>query len=158
MTESIVCPICLDNIKTPHSLTECGHSFCTTCIISWFRSGYASCPMCKDSGIGDARLLYSQRQFLYKQARLLSRKKNAPQQLKNQLQSLRKLEKVNKILTKEWNLWRHRKSESTPAEHYKISKLFYKKRQHNTNRLHTIKMSMISYIRPVIIPIKRKVS
>ena len=157
MTESITCPICLDNIKTPQSLTECGHSFCTTCIVAWFRSGYPSCPMCKDSGVGEERI-YSQRQNLYKQARSLSRKKKAPQQLKNQVRSLQKLEMANKTLTKEWNMWRHHKSESTPAEHYKISKSFYKKRQYNTNRSYKIKMAMIAHVRPVIIPIKRKVS
>lgn len=41
------CPICQEGLDDSHDL-ECGHTFHTNCIVAWFRSGKASCPVCRD--------------------------------------------------------------------------------------------------------------
>ncbi len=43
------CAICQDSLheSTTHKL-ECGHEFHTNCILSWFRSGQKSCPLCRN--------------------------------------------------------------------------------------------------------------
>ena len=45
------CPICygtFEESEKPH-LLECGHLFLANCIITWFRSGCDTCPMCRGS-------------------------------------------------------------------------------------------------------------
>uniref|UniRef100_A0A8C6N503 Tripartite motif-containing 30C n=1 Tax=Mus spicilegus TaxID=10103 RepID=A0A8C6N503_MUSSI len=49
--EEVTCPICLELLKEPVS-TDCGHSFCQTCIILNYVSnrrmdGVGSCPVCR---------------------------------------------------------------------------------------------------------------
>ena len=41
------CAICQDIMNDPHDL-ECGHTFHTSCIVAWFRSGKSSCPICRN--------------------------------------------------------------------------------------------------------------
>lgn len=42
------CAICQEPcIGVTHKL-ECGHEFHANCIVSWFRSGQKSCPICRD--------------------------------------------------------------------------------------------------------------
>ena len=46
------CPVChesSDPMTTAHTL-PCGHVFHPRCIISWFRRGENSCPVCRDTG------------------------------------------------------------------------------------------------------------
>lgn len=47
------CPVCHESsdesATTTHTL-PCGHVFHPSCIISWFRRGENSCPVCRDTG------------------------------------------------------------------------------------------------------------
>ena len=40
------CPICF-NIINENTTTNCGHSFCNSCIEEWFNKGNSECPMCR---------------------------------------------------------------------------------------------------------------
>ena len=40
------CTICMDLLTNPYS-TECGHTFCKSCILNWTRSTANSCPVCR---------------------------------------------------------------------------------------------------------------
>ena len=46
------CIICLEKLKENNKFTlpECNHSFCTSCIVYWFRNGHNKCPYCNNSG------------------------------------------------------------------------------------------------------------
>ncbi len=46
------CPICTDLMEanTKYSI-DCGHTYHTSCIVSWFREGNGSCPMCRAPSI-----------------------------------------------------------------------------------------------------------
>ena len=47
----MTCVICLEAIHdNSYEIPECKHLFHTNCIISWFRHGYKSCPLCLDCG------------------------------------------------------------------------------------------------------------
>ena len=44
------CAICQESFFEygPTHKLECGHEFHANCIVSWFRSGQKSCPICRD--------------------------------------------------------------------------------------------------------------
>jgi len=44
-----MCYICHGTTEGSIHKLECGHEFHPTCIITWFRSGYTECPMCRPS-------------------------------------------------------------------------------------------------------------
>lgn len=83
------CTICLARLDEQQTTTlqPCGHSFHTTCIVQWFRSGVSRCPLCNDvgrvpRGIGER----------YKLIRAYARKKDAPPALKSYVRRLKKTE------------------------------------------------------------------
>ena len=41
------CPICQEFMKTPASLSACGHHFCSLCISRWLESNHSDCPSCR---------------------------------------------------------------------------------------------------------------
>ncbi|GAB1604931.1 E3 ubiquitin-protein ligase RING2-A-like [Argonauta hians] len=43
----LMCPICLDMLKTTMTTKECLHRFCQECIITALRSGNKECPTCR---------------------------------------------------------------------------------------------------------------
>jgi hypothetical protein len=45
------CSICFMN-KITHSITPCGHSYCESCVVIWFRQPQASCLDCRGSVTG----------------------------------------------------------------------------------------------------------
>jgi len=83
------CTICLARLDEQQTTTlqPCGHSFHTTCIVQWFRSGVSRCPLCNDvgrvpRGIGERCKLI----------RAYARKKDAPPTLKSYVRRLKKAE------------------------------------------------------------------
>eukprot|EP01043_Picozoa_sp_COSAG02_P028620 COSAG02_NODE_1743_length_11100_cov_17.677575_11_plen_286_part_00 len=48
--EDAECSICIDTMDAADiASAECGHRFCTTCILQWLDTGHGHCPMCKAS-------------------------------------------------------------------------------------------------------------
>mgnify|MGYP001204756129 CR=1 FL=1 len=44
------CCCCLENInKVNNTITKCGHSIHTSCLIKWVRTGKNTCPLCRDT-------------------------------------------------------------------------------------------------------------
>lgn len=43
----LMCPICLDMLRTTMTTKECLHRFCQECIITALRSGNKECPTCR---------------------------------------------------------------------------------------------------------------
>jgi len=46
--EPELCPICYDPIINKLTIT-CNHTFCSECIVKWFRHGNPQCPVCRDA-------------------------------------------------------------------------------------------------------------
>lgn len=42
------CPICYDTFTNKLTIS-CNHTFCSDCIIKWFRAGNPECPICRDA-------------------------------------------------------------------------------------------------------------
>eukprot|EP00118_Oscarella_pearsei_P004811 m.21092 g.21092 ORF g.21092 m.21092 type:complete len:296 (+) comp28137_c0_seq1:94-981(+) len=47
LRSEMMCPICLDILKTTMTTKECLHRFCQECIITALRSGNKECPTCR---------------------------------------------------------------------------------------------------------------
>src|SRR4051812_29679270 len=49
LEDIIACCVCMEQYKDPKIL-PCGHSFCSTCLESWFirdPNGFSHCPLCR---------------------------------------------------------------------------------------------------------------
>ena len=85
------CAICHDPLETDkYTIPECNHEYHTNCIITWFRTGKNTCPLCNDIGINSIQQMEANTNWAirkiafenYKILRAFSRKKDAPPKLK----------------------------------------------------------------------------
>ena len=101
--ENNQCAICLETINSDDSSRsykiDCNHEFHTDCIMKWFRLGNSNCPLCNDSpNINQySYTFYSYGTSTYidercKVIKKLSRKKDAPEELKKHIEKLKTLE------------------------------------------------------------------
>ena len=55
MSSHDLCAICHENIDSNnnsiYTLPECNHVYHTNCIMTWFRTGKNSCPLCNNRGV-----------------------------------------------------------------------------------------------------------
>ena len=115
-----ICAICHDCLGTNnvYKLPECSHNYHTNCIMTWFRLGHTSCPLCNNKGIN---VTYSnavehvtinsnhnsalQYEIMYAGVYKLSKQKDAPLQLKKDVRKVKAyVEKIKKQKEKrrEW--------------------------------------------------------
>ena len=113
-SDNELCIICYDNLEQPgklsHTIPECGHSFHQNCINAWFRQGNQKCPLCNDLGAVTnvrRRSYYSLNDYRYSALKRISKKKNAPKRLVNEISKITKKENTLRDLKKEINQWRN---------------------------------------------------
>ena len=99
----------MDGDAPMHTL-ECGHSFHCSCICTWFRQGYSTCPMCRDTG-NEHRLNFPDSAARASALRRRARNKNAPNELKRLVARLQTAEQRFKDVRKEMSSFR---KEHTP--------------------------------------------
>ena len=153
-----LCSICLENINNEqnYTLPECNHCFHTNCIIHWFRLGNTNCPYCNNDGINAMLFKEKYSQERYKLLRQAARKKNAPQQLKNIVINLRKLENQYKDNIKAIKDINEREGQFKILKR-EINKLESKNRQINIKiRQHKRKICNCIFIQPLLLVKKVK--
>jgi uncharacterized protein (UPF0335 family) len=100
-----ICSICHETLDGDiYTLPECNHKYHSNCIITWFRTGKKSCPLCNNLGINNLTQMqenttWSMRHHAYenyKKMRAFSRKKYASKELKKMITQLKKLETKKK--------------------------------------------------------------
>lgn len=87
----MVCSICLGEEKEAVVL-GCDHSFCSGCIIPWFRSSHSShgsCPVCRDNPC-DEELVYAGNRTMLGASIAAARRKEAPDTSKRAYSEYRK--------------------------------------------------------------------
>ncbi len=85
------CTICLDEFadnKPCHEL-QCGHTYHTACILTWFRNGNPSCPLCRDEEGNVSIVSPSEAVRMLKK---ISKRSSAPARLKRAAERLQKAE------------------------------------------------------------------
>ena len=96
------CSICFDEKNVSVHTLDCGHCFHTECICNWFRRGNGGCPICRSNpfevteepNIAINSYVYNSGEMKQRVSylRRMSRKKNAPTNLKNYIKRLKKAE------------------------------------------------------------------
>ena len=121
------CSICLNNYKDDENtyvLEACNHKFHTKCIIDWFRHA-SSCPYCRDNTVEHVNTLPA---FVLreraKELRKISRRVNAPQDLKNLVERVKKTEQKLKEKNNELKEYRKEHKEILSKER-KLSQAKY---------------------------------
>ncbi|MBT97150.1 MAG: hypothetical protein CL902_00785 [Dehalococcoidia bacterium] len=87
------CAICHEaqDDRTSTAL-ECGHRFHTPCIMTWFRSGNSTCPLCRSEP--ETHISFLDTRARYTILRRMSRNRSAPPALRSAVARLRQLEEA----------------------------------------------------------------
>tara|TARA_B100000401_G_scaffold349503_1_gene247216 strand:+ start:535 stop:987 length:453 start_codon:yes stop_codon:yes gene_type:complete len=101
--EENICSICYEPLNQSDSNLECGHTFHSSCIIKWFRSGKQNCPLCNDTSIDTSNLFYRTKIETISQIKKLGRKKSCPLNIKKTLEDIKKADINLKAINKEQN-------------------------------------------------------
>lgn len=84
------CTICLNTFsETPVHTLQCGHAYHTTCIMTWFRSGNPSCPLCRDE---EENIPILSPPEAVRRLKKIAKRKSAPARLKKCVARLKKAE------------------------------------------------------------------
>ena len=120
MSEIDICSIChepLGNSEQIYTLPECNHCYHTNCIMTWFRAGHNTCPLCNNKGINATRAQineevnhshWSTRNKYLKLYTIVSRKcrrKDAPEKMKKEVEKVRNYKKKFDAFKKERKEW-----------------------------------------------------
>ena len=94
------CSICAQNDENLYTL-ECNHTFHPECIISWFRMGKTTCPMCRDTGATLILRPHGSPGSIsrFEHLRKLSKYSNAPPLLKDAILGVTEKEKILETYT-----------------------------------------------------------
>jgi hypothetical protein len=172
------CPICFENVEEDeYILPECNHKYHTNCIMTWFRTGQKSCPMCRNNGINSGnnssntssthinneltQYSWQYRKKLlnddYVRMRRSSRKKDAPEHLKKKVKKLKKMELKYKQLSKEvQNFKKSKQSELTISQIITKCKSYRRRMWRQRRNINNLKQ-FIGLTNPeihIIIPVK----
>ena len=86
-----ICCICCEGFTEsdkPYLLNGCKHSFHPGCIISWFRSGHSTCPICRADNEVHLCPLMKQERFLIIQSHYKRNKRKSSRELRKDMTKL----------------------------------------------------------------------
>ena len=98
-----VCSICYECMNDNDYILECNHKYHTKCIMTWFRNGNKTCPLCNDVGLDLSNMKWSVKIETIKQIKQLGRKKDCPKNIKNTLNKIKIMDEKEKKIKKELN-------------------------------------------------------
>lgn len=80
----MTCAICQEKCTKKSHTLDCGHKFHAGCVISWFRTGETTCPICRDGG--------AQMQTTFKYLQRLSDMPSCPVFIKDAIKDYNKMQ------------------------------------------------------------------
>lgn len=100
-----MCSICYEDLTDNVHTLECGHKYHCNCIINWFRNDHSNCPLCNDTTSLNNITKYGVKIQTISEIKKLGRRKSCPENIKKQLDKIKKLElkdKEDTIIFKEF--------------------------------------------------------
>lgn len=156
------CAICYEKLSTEQSYTiaECGHTFHTHCIMSWYRCGHNRCPLCLSEGDSVPDEISRPIMSRYREARFVARKKDASLFLKRTYARLRAFETKYTKHYQETKVWKNQVHDCAPREILKIHRQRRLRKYELQLQMHQLKIEMAESIhtKHVIIPIYKDLS
>jgi len=164
-----ICSICHEDLDNDiYALPECNHKYHSNCIITWFRTGKKSCPLCNNLGINNLTQMqenttWSQRQHAYenyKKMRAFSRKKGAPKELKKMITQLKKLETKKKDIASRLKNFKKKIHTDLTGKHVYNNIIKWRRKGNFLSRKIRRRKMLIGFqqnITNIIIPIKMEV-
>ena len=132
------CAICTDVMsENSFVLAECGHRFHTNCIMTWFRTGRSSCPLCNHEPPSAVFTWYDR----YKAASRVYKQRHADAQLVSLFESLHKAKHKKKRA--EQSLETFRDSQSTGTNRALIRKFSSINSRLTRHRMSVLKLKRI---------------
>jgi hypothetical protein len=165
MSEDI-CAICHDELgPQAYTIPDCNHQYHPNCIITWFRTGKDRCPLCNNMGINTIEQMIGNSNWNtrraafenYKKMRVLSRKKDAPKQLKKMIKHLKKIEEKHKDNCKQQKEFRKQKHPDLTGSQVYSTIIKYRRRGWKTRvqiRRYKELIGFQQRITNIIIPVK----
>ena len=151
------CAICYEKLSTEQSYTiaECGHTFHTHCIMSWYRCGHSRCPLCLGEGDSVPEEMSRPIMSRYREARFIARKKDTLPFLKRTYAHLCTFEAKYTKHYQETKLWKNQVHDCAPREILKIHRQRRLRKYELQLQMHKLKIEMAECIhtKHVIIPI-----
>ena len=96
------CPICFEEINQDNShILECNHKFHTNCIVKWFRNSHKNCPLCNDISL-DTNMPWGVKLQTVAEIKKFGRRKICPENIKKQLDKIKKLQDEQKDCRKKF--------------------------------------------------------
>ena len=155
-----ICAICHDNLgeDNVYTLPECNHKFHTNCIMTWFRAKHNTCPLCNNKGINATRAQINEqanygswgaRQKYLKMYSIVSRKsrgKNAPKEMKKEVEKVKKYKKKFDDFQKERRDWLKSKPENMTARQIASKCYQYRRKRCEMHRTLNNKKRIVGYI------------
>ena len=159
MGDNEICAICHEVLGNDiYNLPECTHNYHTNCIMTWFRAGHNTCPLCNNEGINATNkeandhinnVSWQQNQrylFLYKEISKNSKRKNAPVKIKKAVEKVVKYQKKFNDFKKESIVWKKSIPENTTVRQIILKNSKYRQRKWQMARVLRNKKRMIGYL------------
>lgn len=100
------CPVCTESMQDREVVTlDCGHAFHAVCVVEWFRRK-GSCPLCRDNVDPEERNSYRNLKAQFMLKKRLSKRKDAPKELKDLVKQHKKKMARLKENRKEFREWK----------------------------------------------------
>ena len=96
-----ICSICYEVLDDNSFKLECNHIYHTKCIVKWFRNDHKNCPLCNDKTIDISNLSWGVKLQTIEEIKKLGRKKICPDNIKKQLNLIKKYNEDECKLKKE---------------------------------------------------------
>ena len=141
------CPICLHEMCTHFHELGCGHCFHTNCIVDWFRHGRSQCPLCRDDPSPIESLDGFTLRARAKQLRIISRRKNAPRELKRMVEKIQKIEREISIYKRENRVMKSKHKDIFKKQRQLTSKVWSRERRRR------IKLSLLGAYNTFLYPL-----
>ena len=168
-----ICAICHDNLGEDklYNLPECSHSYHTNCIMTWFRAGHNTCPLCNNKGINATRCKINEEANhgewvkrkkylnLYTVVSKKSRNKSASKEMKKEVEKVRKYKKKLDDFNKERNEWMKSVPENMTVSKIKSKCRKLRRKKWQMQRTLNNKKRIVGYlygdcVTNIIIPLK----